>query len=502
MAISSDVVDRARARVGLVLGNKYRLDRLLGIGGMAAVYAATHRNKKRVAVKMLHPELSIDDTVKNRFLREGYAANTVDHPGAVQVFDDDVTSDGSAFLVMELLVGETLDARADRKGGTLPLTEVLPLADQLLDVLAAAHEKGLLHRDIKPDNLFLTASGQLKVLDFGIARLREISSEANQTGVGSFMGTPAFMSPEQARGRWDDVDSRSDVWAVGATIFNLLTGRSVHETESIGEQLVMAATIPAPPLVSILPGIEPLVAELVDRALAFDKSRRWPSVIAMQAALKQAMAIVAPAGDLTVPKTSLPIVEVDRDAATLALGESVPAGFDSRPSRPSVPIRDSRGGSIPSPVTSRTGSDPVEPPRRGRWPIFVGIAAAAALATVFLWPRDPASAVADDPAAAVTPNRPVAPEPPVVAAQPPLPVVTPEPPVPVAEQEAGASDTKAPRIKQPPAPVVRLKNVPGVPARPPPVSAAADAVKSTSPPSSPPAPAKPAKKEDPLSKRY
>ena len=252
MAISPDVVERARARVGMVLGNKYRLDRLLGIGGMAAVYAATHRNKKRVAVKMLHPELSIDDAVKTRFLREGYAANTVDHPGAVAVFDDDVTADGSAFLVMELLVGETLDARADRKGGTLPLAEVLPLADQLLDVLAAAHEKGLLHRDIKPDNLFLTASGQLKVLDFGIARLRELSSTDDKaTGIGSFMGTPAFMSPEQARGRWDDVDLRSDVWAVGATIFNLLSGRSVHETDSVGEQLVMAATLPAPPLISV-----------------------------------------------------------------------------------------------------------------------------------------------------------------------------------------------------------------------------------------------------------
>jgi serine/threonine-protein kinase len=486
MAISSDVVERARARVGMVLGNKYRLDRLLGIGGMAAVYAATHRNKKRVAVKMLHPELSIDENVKSRFLREGYAANSVEHPGAVQVFDDDVTSDGSAFLVMELLVGETLDARADRKGGTLPLTEVLPLADQLLEVLTAAHEKGLLHRDIKPDNLFLTASGQLKVLDFGIARLREMSADGNATGVGSFMGTPAFMSPEQARGRWDDVDSRSDVWAVGATIFNLLTGRAVHDTDSVGEQLVMAATVPAPPLVSVLPQIDPLVADVVDRALAFDKARRWPDVASMQGALKRALAVVVPAGEFVVPKTSLPAVDVDRDAATLALDSHV--GFDSRPS---VQPRESRGGSIPSPVTSRTESEPLEPPRRSRGLILVGIAAAAAVATVFLWPRAPSSDEAVAPAVQVVTPQPLAPEPTVATAQPEPPMVTPQP-----EADAGVAAAKVPAVKKSPFAVARPK---AVPAKPPVSAAPADAVKSTSPPSAATAPAKTG---DPLSKRY
>ncbi|MCA9631121.1 MAG: serine/threonine protein kinase, partial [Myxococcales bacterium] len=231
------LVQRAQARVGSVLNEKWTLESLLGVGGMAAVYAATHRNKKRGAVKLLHPELSHEPTIRQRFLREGYVANTVDHPGAVRVDDDDVTEDGAAFLVMELLEGETLESRAERKGGRLPVSEVLPVADQLLDVLIAAHAKGIVHRDLKPENLFLTRAGVLKVLDFGIARLRENNEKSTATQTGSTMGTPAFMAPEQARGRWEDVDARTDLWAVGAILFNLLSGRLVFEARTTNEML-------------------------------------------------------------------------------------------------------------------------------------------------------------------------------------------------------------------------------------------------------------------------
>src|SRR5215469_9584053 len=166
-------VTRARSRIGMVLQDKWRLDSLLGVGGMAAVYAATHRNGKRVAVKMLHPELSHDEEVKRRFLQEGYAANTIQHEGAVSVLDDDVAGDGSAFIVMELLEGETVEARWERSGRHLPVREVLAIVDQALEVLAAAHAKSVVHRDVKPENLFVTRAGVLKVLDFGIARVLE-----------------------------------------------------------------------------------------------------------------------------------------------------------------------------------------------------------------------------------------------------------------------------------------------------------------------------------------
>jgi eukaryotic-like serine/threonine-protein kinase len=180
----------AEARLGIVLRGKYRLDRVLGIGGMATVYAATHRNKKHVAIKMLHPELSNRENIRTRFLREGYVANSVDHLGAVSVLDDDVAEDGSAFLVMELLHGSAIDELAAREG-RLSVALVLSIADALLAVLEAAHDKGIIHRDLKPANLFLTNDGRLQVLDFGIARLHdETTGEA--TAAGAMLGTPSL----------------------------------------------------------------------------------------------------------------------------------------------------------------------------------------------------------------------------------------------------------------------------------------------------------------------
>ena len=214
--------------LGTVLRGKYRLDRVLGIGGMAVVYAATHRNQKRFAVKVLHTELSMRQDIRARFLREGYAANTVDHPGAVAVLDDDVSEDGAAFLVMELLEGASVEHLWEKHGYTLPVGAALTIAHQLMEILAAAHAKAIVHRDIKPANLFVTREGQLKVLDFGIARVRDAAiSGAQATGTGLVLGTPAFMSPEQALAKSQEIDARTDVWAAGATLFTLLSGRNV-----------------------------------------------------------------------------------------------------------------------------------------------------------------------------------------------------------------------------------------------------------------------------------
>jgi hypothetical protein len=279
---------RAQERIGSTLRGKWRLDALIGVGGMAAVYAATHRNGNRAAVKLLHPELSLDRQGRGRFLREGRVANSVGHDGAVKVLDDDASDDGLVFLVLELLEGENLEERSVRLGGRLPENEVLWVADQLLDILAAAHHRGIVHRDIKPDNLFLTCSGSVKVLDFGIAHLRELSTASTPTYGGRTMGTPAFMAPEQARGLWDEVDSRSDLFAVGATMFLLLSGHEVHEGRTQNEQMLSAMTIPAPPLASVVPGVADAVALVVDTALAFDKADRWPSAERMREAVRRA----------------------------------------------------------------------------------------------------------------------------------------------------------------------------------------------------------------------
>jgi serine/threonine protein kinase len=279
--VQDEVALRANQRVGQVLKGKYRLDRVIGIGGMAVVYAATHRNQKRVAVKMLHLELSFASTIRARFLREGYVANTVDHPGALAVLDEDVAEDGAAFLVMELLEGKPLDAIAETMGHVLAENAVLSIGDQLTDVLAAAHAKAIVHRDIKPANLFVTGDGTLKVLDFGIARLRDAAA-ADATSTGVVLGTPAFMAPEQAYGRTAEVDGQSDVWATGATLFQLLAGRNVHGGGTASEILIKAATSPAVPVTTLRPDTHPRIAALVDRALAFDKAARWPSAAAMR----------------------------------------------------------------------------------------------------------------------------------------------------------------------------------------------------------------------------
>jgi eukaryotic-like serine/threonine-protein kinase len=287
------VAERARQRVGVTLKEKWTLDELIGVGGMAAVYSATHRNGMRVAVKMLHTELSVDPEVRQRFLREGYLANKVDHPGAVAVLDDETADDGAVFLVMELLEGETLAHRFERKARTLLIEEVLLIADKVLDILAAAHDKHIVHRDIKPDNIFLTGAGGVKVLDFGIARLREMSPhisppKTSSTRSGSTMGTPAYMAPEQARARWDEVDGRTDLWSVGATMFKLLTGRVVHVADTINEQLLAAMTKPAPPLATLVPTVPIPVLEVVDKSLQYAREDRWPDARAMQRAIRDA----------------------------------------------------------------------------------------------------------------------------------------------------------------------------------------------------------------------
>ncbi len=314
---------RAQTRLGMVLQDKWKLDALLGVGGMAAVYAATHRNGKRVAVKMLHAELGHDEEIKRRFLQEGYAANAIQHDGAVSVLDDEVAPDGSAFIVMELLEGETLEQRWERGGRKMDPREALSVADQVLDVLAAAHAKSIVHRDIKPENLFVTRTGQVKVLDFGIARVLEArqTQSATSTRAGTVMGTPAFMAPEQALAHWDEVDGRTDLWAMGATLFTLVTGLLVHDGETPNEQLVRAATRPAPPVATVRPDLPRAVAQVIDGALAFERERRWSDAAAMQSAVQAALEAMGGAMALGAARgrtlSSATIVSPQAGAATM-----------------------------------------------------------------------------------------------------------------------------------------------------------------------------------------
>ena len=276
-------------RVGSVVRGKYRVDAFLATGTMANVYSATHRNGSKVALKILHPQLAADPSLVERFKREGYFANSIGHPGIVRAIDDDETEDGCTFLVMELLEGESLDERRRRKGGKLPLDYVLPVADSLLEILAAAHSREVVHRDLKPDNVFVTKDGDVKVLDFGLARWNDGKSSSDMTGVGMVLGTPAYMPPEQALGRREDVDAQSDLWAVGATLFVVLSGEPVHAGGGDAKaKLIATARTPARPLQEAAPDVPRAVAAVIDRALAFHKKERWADAEAMREALRWA----------------------------------------------------------------------------------------------------------------------------------------------------------------------------------------------------------------------
>ncbi len=273
--------DFVEARVGQLMGQRWTLRRVLGVGGMAAVYEATDESGAEVAVKVLHPEFGARSQVRERFLREGYVANRVDHLGAVRVLEHGAVDDRNVFLVMELLRGESLADLVARQG-TYSVASLLDLMDQVLDVLAVAHEAGIVHRDLKPDNLFVTEEGAIKVLDFGVARVLEGAPDDLRTRTGMAMGTLSYMAPEQALGNRGEVDGRIDLFALGATAFRVLARRRIHEADSDAGLLVAMATKPAPPLASVVADVPPGVAAIVDLALAFSRDARYPDARTMR----------------------------------------------------------------------------------------------------------------------------------------------------------------------------------------------------------------------------
>jgi serine/threonine protein kinase len=275
----------AERRIGQTLNGKWALERLIDVGGTASVYEAAHRNGRRAAIKVLHAAAAANAEVRRRFLREGYVANKIAHPAALAILDDDIAEDGSPYLVMELLEGESMARRLTRVGGRLPFAETLGIAGQLLDVLDMAHANGVVHRDIKPGNIFITSAGHTKLLDFGFARVRDGIISAVPTLNGIVLGTPGYLAPEQARGQPDDVDVRTDLFGVGAVVFRAVTGRAIHEGPTPLEALMAAMKEPAPSLASILPAASAGLVSVVDRALAFDKADRWRSAHEMHAAL-------------------------------------------------------------------------------------------------------------------------------------------------------------------------------------------------------------------------
>ena len=286
----AEFAEEALSRIGTKLNSKWTIDDVLGVGGMGAVFVGTHRNGSKKALKLLHGVLTTDPEVKARFLREAMIANKIDHPARVAVIDDDVSDKGEMFLVMDLLVGKTL-FQLRREAGKMPVDEVLAIFDTVLDLLDRAHAEGIIHRDIKPGNIFVTEDGSVKVLDFGIARIQDHKPGQELTQAGAQMGTPSYCAPEQARGLLQLVDGRSDLFSVGACMYTALSGHRLHEGQSEGDAMVLAATTPAPSLGNVAPHLPVEVVALVDKALAFERERRFPNAIAMQSELRNVLAL-------------------------------------------------------------------------------------------------------------------------------------------------------------------------------------------------------------------
>jgi serine/threonine-protein kinase len=356
----------AKARLGQSVLGKWRLERLIGIGGMAAVFEAVHRNGNHVAIKMLHPDLCGFDELRERFLAEGYAANRVAHPGVVTVRDEGTMEDGAVFLVMDLLRGQTLAERLETGTELFSVGEVLDIAGQLLDVLAHAHDRGIVHRDIKPENVFLTTEGRVKLLDFGIARV-EAAARTHATEAGTTLGTPAFMPPEQALGRWADLDGRSDLWSLGATMYLLLSGTPVREHGNVTEQLLGAMTRPVRSLSDVTTALPRSVVAVVDRALAFEREDRFPDARSMRLALR------AVQSELSLPdsRATLPPPSVEPMAMSLRTPRP-----DGRYKRPSIPtVRPVAASATPLPK-------PAEKPPPGALSLYVSLGFAVGIGIV------------------------------------------------------------------------------------------------------------------------
>jgi serine/threonine-protein kinase len=306
----------AEVSVGTILGGTYQITALLGRGGMGAVWSASHLRLpgKRVAVKVLH-QASANDESYARFRREAEIATRIGHPNIVDVLDWNTLPDGKTpYLVLEYLNGESLSSRLMR--GPIPVDQTLTIVRQIGSALHAAHRAGVIHRDLKPDNIFLcpTDSGghvtdHVKVLDFGISKIRD--SQTMHTQEARLLGTPQYMAPEQATGKNAEVDERSDLFALGAIVYEMLAGRPAFVGDNLAAIVFQVVYEDPPPLETLVPAVPPAVVAAVRRALAKERGDRQPDVLAFVAELTG-----RPMSTLDRKKQGAPNVSQEAYAAT------------------------------------------------------------------------------------------------------------------------------------------------------------------------------------------
>ncbi|HET9993445.1 MAG TPA: serine/threonine-protein kinase [Kofleriaceae bacterium] len=319
----------------------YVIDGELGRGGMGVVYSARHPViGKRAAIKVLKPSLSNNPATIERFIQEARSVNAIGHPNIVDIFDFDMLPDGRRYLVMDLLEGESLRKRVKR--GPLPVAEAVMVIDEIASALDAAHAKGFIHRDLKPDNVFLVANPgryDVKLLDFGLAKLTPnnamVMDRAYRTATGAQLGTPDYMSPEQLRGD-KNIDHRTDIYALGVVAFEIITGNRPRRFSDGSFDLTGTPSA----VVGAVPSVPAELAQLVETLLAAERELR-PSLVAVRAVIKR----VKPA----LPSVSM----VGLDLAKLAMAQG--SSLDV----PSLQMRASAVGAKPVLPTPAAGNPTV-----------------------------------------------------------------------------------------------------------------------------------------------
>ncbi len=272
-----------------LLDGKYRIVRLLGQGGMGAVYEGHHELiDRRIAIKTLLPSIQEEASVI-RFEREARAAGRIGNDHILEIYDIGSLADGGRYMVMEYLDGETLSDRI-RKRQRLHPAEVVHIALQLLNGLGAAHGAGVLHRDLKPDNIFLVGTKAgirdfVKIIDFGISKFNLGKDEMRMTATGMVVGTPYYIAPEVAKGL-GDVDHRADLYAVGVILYEALAGRVPFDADNFNNLLFKIVLEEAPRLTTLVPDLDPALADLVHRAMAREKNERFQTCAELAEALQ------------------------------------------------------------------------------------------------------------------------------------------------------------------------------------------------------------------------
>ena len=393
----------------------YRIIGKLGEGGMGEVFEAMHETiERRVAIKLLHPDRARDREVAARFLNEARAVNRIEHTGLVQISDCNQTSDGSIYIVMELLRGPTLGQRLKERGRLTP-AEAVTMCRQISSALVAVHEQGIVHRDLKPENLMLVSDPEtpgrerVKILDFGIAKLTSDSDTGQvKTSSDVIIGTPRYMSPEQCRGN-REIDDKSDVYSLGVVLYLMLAGRAPFEGSGSGEVIAMHIYEPVPPLRRLAPETPPELIELCHRMLS-KKKRARPTMRQVLTEFETLAELLGPPPS-TVSSTSLPPPPPPAEPTEGATESTFGLGTGPNAEAVFEPTYSTLGVS-----TGQSGQARRRP--LGRW-LTAGLATAASLGLLLLarWGTSPSPAPAPALPARLTPTP--APGPPTPPGPPP-----------------------------------------------------------------------------------